>query len=341
MKYKKEIINRIQEVHSFFSTELLKYTFLEPVIEDSIDEILVRSLVTYSPIFLPVYEKYGDVYGVHLKPHCHWKECAWVRLAHDSEQVGLIATSFKYLPYALWVTPLNVAQYVDEIWDEVISLFALHEDTHYLKKEIIKTEINDRIQFLSKYDKLNVTARLSAVSKSLWAKDAKEKVEAVFSELPNDTLAKAGVAILRSELGYGDAVNPALDVLRSEVPHGYYTLRWARNADSGPGLLELIRPIALRGLELDSPLILLKDSPYTKPATAYVLRDIAFKFREKGDEQQALNQLRNGAAVAGTFGRGLTKQWCLDLAEQADRVEKGCLAAALAYHAADVIHLGP
>jgi hypothetical protein len=99
-----------------------------------------------------------------------------------------------------------------------------------------------------------------------------------------------------------------------------------------------MRIIALKNIAPDSPFNLLKDAPYTEPETANKLKEIAQKFNEQGDYITALNQIRNAMWVLSPYG--ITKEWCLELARQTDKVEKDSIASQLAYYAAEVIHLG-
>jgi hypothetical protein len=331
--YKERLIELIQEIQSHFSPELLKLTFLKPIKSKELDELLERILVVYPPVFLPIFVNLNDdLIAVHLKPKASWKEGVWVELEHDSAEPRFLASCFNYLPYTFFFPPFNIKGYVDEIWDHIQNM--LNEVNQEIPdKEYIQKNIEKRFEVLSKYDRYNGVIKLSFFTGELYLEDeAREPVEKLFHELPEDTYILAATAIIRSVLEYDDSMSLAVKVLQREIPHGFYYLYWTDNGKSVPELLELIRPIALPGLNPDSPLLMLKDVPYTKAGTANILRQIAAKFRELGNEEQALNHLRNGAAVAARYGQRLDKQWCQELAEQADRIELGSPAASFDFY---------
>lgn len=336
--FKSTLMQTIQEIQSYFPEELLKLIFIQPVESTDLDELMERILIAYSPVFLPVFTtEEGDIIAVHLKPNSNWQEGIWVKLDHDSAEPRLIASCFKYLPYAFLVAPINIKGYIDEIWNDLLFLLNKINNSTIPDKEYIKEKIDESVEVLAKYDKLGGAFKLSFATRYLEAEEAKELIESLFQELPEDIFTLMGTAIIRSKLSDGDAIGPSIQLLSREVPYGFYSFDWINgDSDSGPEVLELVRPIALPGLSSDNPLVMLKDAPYTRAETAEVLREVAANFREQGEEEQALIQLRNGAAVAGRYSE-LTKEWCLELAKQAERVEPGCLAAALAYYAVEVL----
>lgn len=339
--YKDKLVELMQEIQSNFPPELLKLVFLKLVTPENLDEIMERMLYVYSPVFLPVLvSSGGDIIGIHLRPNSSWRDGIWVKLNHDATEPRFLASSFKYLPYAYLVSPLNIKDCIDDIWEYVLALFS-QVGSETPDKEYVRGKTEEPFEVLSKYDRLNGVIKLSFFTGIMrQMKAAQEPVEKLIVELPDDTYVLAAAAIMRERLQVGDAVSPALKVLHREIPHGFDYLFWAKAGKSAPELLEGIRPIALPGLSPDDPLTMLKDASYTDGKTAEILRQIAHKFHEMGDEGQALNQLRNGASVAARYGGGLDKAWCLALAEQAERVEPGCAAAALAYYAAKVFTEG-
>ncbi|HEX3045131.1 MAG TPA: hypothetical protein VHY08_10270 [Bacillota bacterium] len=336
--YKAKLIKLIQEIQLRFPKKLLQLTFLEPVSSKNLDELMERLLTVYSPVFLPVFTKpNGDIISIHLKPNSDWQAGAWILLEHDSAEPRFLASSFKFFPYAMLFMPFNSKKYVDEIWSYILDILK-QVNSEIPDQEYIREKINERFEVLARYDQFTGVIKLTFLSGELFDPvEAEEPVENLFQELPEDTYVLAGTAIMRSSIPNNDAVSLAVKVLHREVPHGFYYLFWTENGDSAPELLEVVRPIALPGLNPDSPLFMLKDAPYTKKSTADILRQIAAKFREQGDDEQALNQLRNGALVALRYGPGLDKKWRLELAKQADRIEPGCPAASLAYYAAEIV----
>lgn len=336
------VLSVIHDIQSIFPPEFINRMSFTPVASSNLAELLARSLVTFPPVFLPVFERDGDLYAVHLKMKTLWQECAWVRLDHDSATPALVATCLRYLPVGLLMPPHINPGRVDEVWDFFKMFADCIPDAIMPEQTPFKDSESDWTLLKAQYDKLDGAARLAAATQfEVSAKQVKEPVEAILQELPDDTFTLAVAAIVRFKIGYADSFTPALQVLSREVAYGFnYATGWLA-ADSGPDLLELVRPIALTGIEERNPLIFLKNSSFKEAKTAAVLSEIAIKFRDLGDEEQALNQLRNGAAVAGVYGRGLNLTWCKELGQQADRVEANCVAAALANLAAEVIHMGP
>lgn len=331
----------VREIQSSFPEELLSLTFLQPVTEREMDEVLARSLTVHSPVYLPVFQDDGDLIAVHLSPGRSWKDGIWVKLGHDSAEPRLLASSFKYLPYAFLVLPINIKGHVEEVWEPFLRLLQTAEGHPIPDEEYVRERVDEPSEVMARYDPLNGASRLSFTSRYLGAEEAREHVESLYRELPDDAFALMGVAVVRSKLNQGDAIGPALRVLTREVPHGHHSFDWA-DGDTGSGseVLELARVIASPALQPDHPLSLLRDAPYTDERTADVLRRTAAMYRDRGDDGQALIQLRNGAMIAGYHG-ALTRAWCLELARQADEVDPGCMAASLAHFAAGVIGLEP
>ncbi|MBN2533191.1 MAG: hypothetical protein JXB88_09885 [Spirochaetales bacterium] len=339
--YKQKILDGINEIQSVFPVKLLDYFGFELIREDNINTYLSRSLDTFPPVFLPVFIYEGNTCAIHLEPGKTWQECTWVLLEYNSVNPVYISSSFEYLPFALLVSPLNRGKVFDEIWNFVLDLKKKCKDTTFPAKETIKAQKEKWLQCMAGYDRYNTLLKLEAATQWLGIKESKDKVEQLYNQFPDDTYTSAAIAIIRHKIQYGNPVPAALKVLKREIPFGFYWIEWAGGGDSGPELLELIRPIALQYQSQDNPFLRLQHSPYTEPETAGILREIAFEFKEEGDDETALNQLRNSMYIAGRHAQAKNRRWYMDLVEQSDRVENDCLAAQLAYYAAGVIQLAP
>jgi len=337
---REQVLACIQNIQELFPTEFIEHMWLNLVSASNLDELLARSLSVFSPVFLPVFERDGDIYAIHLQPKVSWQQSAWVYLPHDAAEPVLVASRLQYLPSGI-IVPYLPTDRVEAIWDSLQSLVDCIPGATMPEKEPL-LDPDAEIAFLRTHlDPLDGAARIAnAISRPTPKEQVPERVEAIMQELPDDTLTLAATALLRAEIGYADPLMPALKVITSEVFLGFrYVNRWIV-ADSASELLELIRPIAMPGIDEESPLALLKAFSFNEPETASVLLEVATQFRNLGDEEQALNQLRNGATLAGIDGN-LDATWCNALAEEAQRVEPDCLAASLASLAAEVIHLGP
>jgi hypothetical protein len=315
---------------------------LERVGDALLDELLARASTVFPPVFLPIFEHDGDLYAVHLIPGRPLQESAWVQLPHDAAEPRLVATSIKSLPAALVVFLLGVSKQLPEAKQLIKTLVATLPGSRSPDLKFLKPGL-PWDQLLSRIDEGNGAARMAVALESCKSKEeAAKRVERVWREDPQDTYRLFVLARARARSKLGDAAGPAREVLSREVAWGFrHPAVWfIPPADSGPETLEHLRPLALEGLEEDHPFALLRETSYQDRKTAERLRKVAAAWRARGDERQALAQLRNGAAVVGVHGR-LTRVWCERLAEQAERVEPGGLSARLAQHAAKVFHLGP
>src|SRR4028118_153753 len=338
---REQVLLCIQNIQELFPTEFIEHMWLNLVSASNLDELLARSLSVFSPVFLPVFEREGNIYAIHLQPKVSWQQSAWVRLPQDAAEPVLVASRLQYLPGGICVPPHLMTSRVEAIWDSLQSLVDCIPGATMPEKEPLLNSYA-KIHFLrALLDPLDGAARIAKVIRPPTPEEqVPERVEAIVQELPDDTLTLAATALIRAETGYADPLMPALKVITREVFLGFkYANSWIV-ADSAPELLELIRPIAMPGINEESPLALLKNSSFKEAETANVLLEVATQFRNLGDEEQALNQLRNGATIAGIYEE-LDATWCNALAEQAQRVEPDCLAASLASLAAEVIHLGP
>ncbi|MBZ4420171.1 hypothetical protein [Myxococcus sp. RHSTA-1-4] len=337
------ILRHIEEIQARFPAEVTERMRLERVGAEHLDEMLARASTVFPPVFLPIFERDANLYAVHLVPGRPWRASAWVELPHDAAAPVLVATAVQYLPAALVVPPQAFPNFVAEIWPQVQALAEALAGAVSPDLEPFLQPRAKRARLLSGVDPGNGAAR-SAVELGAcgsW-EEAAERAEQVWREAPEDTYRLFAVAMARAKRKQGDATGPAREVLSREVAWGFmHAVKWLiPPSDSGPEVLEALRPLALAGLEDEHPLALLRESSYRQGETAERLREVAEAWRARGDERQALNQLRNGAAVAGAHGSGLTRVWCERLAEQAERVEPGGLSAQLARHAGEVFHLG-
>jgi hypothetical protein len=340
---RESILRHIEEIQARFPAEVTERMRLERVGDEHLDELLARASTVFPPVFLPIFERDGNLYAVHLVPGRPWQASAWVQLPHDAAEPMLVATAVKYLPAGLVVPPHWFPDLVAEIWPQVQALAAALPGAVAPDLEPFLQPRARRHGLLSVVDPGDGAAR-SAVELGRCGsrEEAAEMAEQIWREAPEDTYRLFVVAMARAERKQGDATGPAREVLSREVAWGFkHPVKWfIPPSDSGPEVLEHLRPLALAGLEDEHPLALLREVSYRQGKTAERLREVAEAWRACGDESQSLNQLRNGAAVAGAHGSGLTRVWCERLAEQAERVEPGGLSAQLARHAGEVIHLG-
>ena len=143
MNNKETILAKITEIQSLFPKELLKQTCLELINETNIDEFFSRTLISFSPVYLPVFERDGDIYAIHIYPGISWEKGAWVRLAHDLEYPYHLVSSFQYLPYVFLQVPINLSDDIDEIWELICGMLDKQADTPRPDKNFIIENIDD------------------------------------------------------------------------------------------------------------------------------------------------------------------------------------------------------
>lgn len=337
---REQLLTCIQKIQEFFPNTFIEQICLNPIDSSNLDDLLARSLNVFSPVFLPVFERDGNLYAVHLQPKVSWQESAWVELPHDAAEPNLVATRFQYLPSGLIVPPHLQSSRLEEVWDSLQLFVASLPGAKMPHKEPLLDPYAEIAFLRSQIDPLDGAAKIAnAIRRPTPREQFPELVEAILQELPDDTLTLAAAAVVRAKTDHADSLTPALEVITSEVFLGFKYTNRLIVAESAAELLELIRPIAMAGIDDGSPLALLKDTSFKESKTTARLIEVATQFRNLGNEDQALNQLRNGATLAGIYGK-LDADWCEALAKQAQRAQPDSLAAALASLAAEVIHLG-
>lgn len=337
---REQVLDQIAEIQALFPSELVQSLRFNAIGPDDLDELLARALTVFSPVFLPLFERNGDLWAVHVRPSVSWQEGIWVMLPHDAAEPLTVASCLRYLPAGLLIPPHVPPRMLDALWDALGTFVERIPGAVRPEKEPFVGAVGPVPALRARFDPLDGAAHAAAISRGGPEEQARTEAERLLAEMPDDPYVLTINAVLRSRLGYGDPGEPALRVLPQEIPLGLsYGTIWLL-AESAPELLEVARKHAAPGIPEDSPLAPLRSAAYTEARTASVLRPIAGKYHDQGDETTALNQLRNGAAVAA-WTQTLDAGWCSALAEQADRVEPGCTSAALARLAAEVIDQGP
>jgi len=336
------LLRAIAAIHKVLPMSATARLGLTPVRPDTFDELLARASSVFPPVFLPSYERDGDLYAIHVTPSESWERAPWIFLPHDAAEPVLVASRLTYLPASLLAPPHSIAGRHGEAWDAAEALAAAIPGA----RPPNRAPLDQRLPLTSMraaIDPGDVGARLSVATTSARTRqDAEAAVEAIVRDVPDDTFALMAEAMLRAIHGASDAATAAIRVLEREVAWApRHPMRWfIKSAQSGPEVLEMVRTVAaphLRG----TPLAPLARAVFTKQRTAEVLLNVGHSLAARGDHGVALAQFRNGAAVAGLYGGGLDRAWCERLAEQSERVEPGGLSAALARHAAEVIEQGP
>ena len=338
----------IEEIQAVFPPELLAGMWLSSVDDRSIDELHARSLTVFSPVYLPIFERHGDLYCVDLVPGQAWHDSAWVQLPHDEADPIIVASRLARLPAGLLTPPHWFPDRVDEVWPLVEQLAEAVSGTTPpvpLARHDFGGEPPVAISLLrAKYDPEDGAAQTGWVLSDRSAPDGDDeilaRVEAVLTRMPEDHYVQAVVAIVRGALGRDDAAPLARQALGHEYAWGWshvgdYNMRRAAAAS----VLEQLRGIAAPAIDDADPFSICRTISFANAQGAAALDTVAERLRAHGDERGALDQLRNAALLAGVHGQ-LTAKRCQALAEQTHRVAPGDPAALLAEHATAIIHLG-
>jgi hypothetical protein len=339
-QWREQTLGIIAEIQSRFPPALLAGLWFNAITPTDLDDLLATALSIFSPVFLPLFERDGDLWAVHVRPGVPWEEGAWVMLPHDAAEPQWVASRLSYLPAGLLIPPHTPPRNLDAVWDALAAFSErVPEAVRPAKKLFIGSPGPDPDVRMT-VDPHDGAARAAAFTGQGTDDEVRTAAEAMLVAMPSDPYVLTTVAFVRAARQYANPVAPAVAALRQEVPLGLRYPGYLFQAGSAPELLEVARTLAVPGLSEADPLSPLRTNTYSDPRTAVVLRHIAQQYRDRGDDLLALNQLRNGAAVAA-WSQSLDADWCQALAEQADRVEPGCVAAALAGLAANVIDRGP
>jgi len=263
-----------------------------------------------------------------------------VMLPHDAAEPLWVASRLRYLPAGLLFAPHVPIGGTNAVWEALGEFVTGIPGAVRPPKEPFVGEPGPAPALRARFDPRDGAAHAAAFDFEGADEELSAGVEALLAERLDDPYVMTLAAVVRAELGSGDPVAPARPVLDLEVPIGLRYPGFWFQAESAPELLEAARQHAAPGIPEDSPLAPLRTAAYTDRRTATVLRRIAEEYHTQSDETAALNQLRNGVAVAA-WTQTLDAGWCEALAEQADRVEPGCTSAALARLAAEVFDQGP
>ncbi len=96
------MLANIQSIQSFFPQDLIHKMWLTPVSEENIEELVARYTSTaFPPVFLPIFERDGNLYTIYLTPGRELQQSPWVLLPDDAVEASIIASSFRYLPLSL------------------------------------------------------------------------------------------------------------------------------------------------------------------------------------------------------------------------------------------------
>ncbi len=326
------ILNYIIEVQSEFHDDLLGNIFLEKITDYNFDGFFSNSLLTFAPIYLPVFHRDGDLYGIHLGFDNDWKKCPWIKLSHDIEYPYYLTSCFKYFPYVLLDGLLNIKRYYDEIIEPISSILE-RNNLETPKRDYFEVRKNDYFSIISENDPLNYILKLYKKTGNLFEEVAYNFVNDEYKKEKSNKYLNASMLILNNSLNKEIDLNEAISLLKEEFSYSLYSMLWLGGINTGAELLNEIKNIVKNNIDENDPFYLLKDFDYTNENIVVKLIEISEIFNKKNDYITALNQIRNAAMIAGCHGNGITKELCEKLAIQSELIQKGSIAAKLASYA--------
>lgn len=307
------------------------------------------------PAYLPFATYDGSILGVHLWPGRPLEHSGVYYLPKDDQATKFICSARSDLPIGVW---LWVAQYFKHRSSELRAAIATLElqipDAHLLPAALwrLLEESPEGEPTWWSWDATSETRRawqVGAVQHPFVdvpalgnVEDATEALQILAPHVKDhpDSAPEIVAALLACQLEAGQARDGelALRVLSAEAERGGATIFDGGWRASGAGLCEW--DCTLQGLEF--PDKVLKGTPFepllgapetysgTDEGGAERLVEVAARFRAKGDVAGELRQLRNAAWVEAMTSGEVSKELCLAMADSADRIAPGSLAAALA-----------
>jgi hypothetical protein len=339
MNSKEFIITKIKEVTGIYPEDFDNIIHLQRVTEKRIDEFVARYLVTYAPIYLPIFERDGDLFSLHVTPKTNSFDMPVLKLFHDVEIPRYFTTNIKTFCYALFDCMINFKHYYDEILLFTKDIL-LKNKLSIPEKEYFEKAKNDSFRIIIDFDKNNKIMQIREKTSMLFKKAAFPIIEEMYNQDQNK-LYFICHCLIRSRLQIDFDKNKLLDCMYDEYSYSFNDVGWYDRLDEGIRMMEAIKQICLSLISPDNPFYKIKEIPLNDPMVIDKLLEIASIFAKKGDDITALNQVRNACTIAGAYGNGLTKELCKTLAEYTKKVEPDGLAYHLANFAVDVIDLGP
>lgn len=160
--------------------------------------------------------------------------------------------------------------------------------------------------------------------------------EKALENYPDDIICNMAVIYLRKKFKYQSSSELAKKVLQDEIYCNNMNY-WVKEVRNGLDILELARIEALKSFSEKSPFQRMKHISYTTPEAVPVLKEIAYDLHKIGEDEAALNQLRNAAMVDCLYGNGMSQGLCLELSIHCSRVKEDSFAAILASYASTIL----
>jgi hypothetical protein len=325
-----------------------------PIDPDSLEEYLAR-LRFACPAYLPFATYDGSMIAIHLWPGRAVEQSPIYYLPHDEQSARFLCGALADLPVGMW---LWVARYFKERKEELES--ALNR----LRAEIpnareIPPQLWQILDTAPEFEPTWWSADATPETRQAWKISA---VDHPFVDVPSldgveepadaipilesylnshrDAAPEIAAALLAAQREAGEPrdLKLVLRVLSAEAQRGGSTVFEGEWRSTGDGLAEwdsTLRCIEAPGETLrGTPFEPLATAPDTYTGTAAEgpgrLIETAARWHAAGDVNTELRQLRNAAWVQALTEGEVSSDLCAALAESADRVASGALAAALA-----------
>ncbi len=335
-----QLLETIQSIQSIFPADFIEAMWFNLVDDENFLEVLARSLSIFPPIYLPILERDGDLYAVHLYPERPWEESSWVLLPHDQANTILVSTSLRYLPGGMITPPHYFLNRVEKFWPTILELTNSIKGGILPEKLFFTDKTSDRTFLRAIYDREDGAARIAHAIEGIEDDgEILQAIEKILQELPNNTLTLAAAAAARQKFGHSNFTQPAAQVIMSEVFIGFNYLNELFMPETVSEVLQLMLSLALQEPDSDQPFRLLQDISFNRVEDIFQFQGVAEEYLRIGEKNVALNQIRNGATIAAN-NFALNQEWCQLIARYTESIEPDGLSTRLALAAAEVIDLG-
>jgi hypothetical protein len=339
-------LEAIVERQALFPEELVAAQAWAPIDGGSLDETASRLAEVFPPVFLPLFEREGDIVAQHVSPGSSADHSGWFHLPHDEAEPRLIASRLAYLPKRLLRPPFLVVSNLQEVRNAA-STMATTLGLEPVPAEALYEPLKTRYSppFDAQLDPDDGESQVTAVfAKVEWGDEARARdvLEQLFISYPNDTYVLTALAVARASTDGVSAIALAKRVLNTEITHGFggTARHFVRDLTSSAAILEAMRGIAAASIDDADVLAPIRSQSLTERGGSGALRAVARGLKSRGEHARAVASLRNAAFAAGRWA-AIDRSLHEELAEATRLVDDSALAVDLALLAASSVAKGP
>jgi hypothetical protein len=323
-----------------------------------LDEYLARLCRHVAPSYLPFATESAGMFCVHLLPGREALDSPVVHVDNDAQEAQFVASSFRRLPAALW---LWRSAYVEEpsLREATDRLAAAIPGAHavpaelwtYLDAKPGRWSAKDR-RAAEAWRVADVGHPLAGIPVPLFSTslgEAQSQLETIPAENRREPEVLAMFVAMHAKAGKERSAADVLTVLSAEawrelrcVGDGIWRVRGNGMCEWDATLKSVEDPRATLG---GTPLEPLAGHPDTYSGSDEAgparLMTVADRFRDAGDRENELRQVRNAATLSLLVAGGYPSKYAGRIAAIADTIAAGSPAAAVARESARVRDQGP